>query len=428
MKKKAPLYLTNQSKKHHKNTKYSGMIWNAIGGMINAGQSAIILIFVSYKLGHYIAGMVTIAYAIANLLSSICKYGVRNFQVTDANEEFHFTDYFYNRCFTTFITLMILSLYIGCQFLVNDYSWSKGLILIEVTLLKLIDAFEDVYIGRFQQNGRLDIGARVMSLRLLFSTLIICALIVLGTNINIALLGGMFFSIIIDIFLLSGNSHIVDVRMGEFDINKIGKLMRICFPLCMGMTLSIYIGNVPKYMLDVYMNDEKTQAIFGYIMMPVFVIMLLSQFIYQPMIKDLGDLWNTGKKTAFKRNVIRQCFIIFALSCVVIITGLFLGLPILSLLYNVDLSSYQMEFFVLLLGGGGFALASYLNVPITIIRRQKFIAFGYLIASILSIILGKFLVGNIGMMGAAILYLMVNVFLAISYCIVLGVGVTMDGK
>mgnify|MGYP000796024253 CR=1 FL=1 len=52
----------------NKNIKRSSILWNAIGGAANACQSAIILIFVSHKLGIVTAGIVTIAYAVACLL------------------------------------------------------------------------------------------------------------------------------------------------------------------------------------------------------------------------------------------------------------------------------------------------------------------------------------------------------------------------
>lgn len=399
--------------------KYSSVFWNSIGGMLNAGQSAIILIFVSYKIGITIAGMLTIAYAIASLLLSVCKYGVRNFQVTDTKEEFCFGDYFYNRCFMTIFTCFLFCIYLMYQFLFMGCSGTKGIILIEVTILKLMDAFEDVYIGRFQQIGHLEIGAKIMTLRLFFSTMIICLLIVVDAGIYVALLGGIISSLAIDIILLAKSSYVSDIRPGQMHLNKVKGLLRVCFPLCIGMTLSIYIGNVPKYMLDIYISDERVQAVFGYIMMPVFVIMLLNQFIYQPMIKDLGDMWNAGEKEQFKKNVLKQCFIVGGLASVVIIAGLTLGLPLLSLLYNVDLSMFRAEFIVLLVGGAFFALASYLNVPITIIRKQKYIAYGYVFAAVLSVVLGRYLVLTMGMMGAALLYFSVNLFLAVVFVIIM---------
>lgn len=65
-------------------------IWNTASGIISAVQSAVILIFISRFLGVVEAGTFAIAYAIANLVGVFAKYGVRNFQVTDMEEQFTF--------------------------------------------------------------------------------------------------------------------------------------------------------------------------------------------------------------------------------------------------------------------------------------------------------------------------------------------------
>lgn len=400
------------------NSKRSSIVWNAIGGMFNAGQAAIILIFISYKLGLKTAGMVTISYAIANLFLTISNYGIRNFQVTDTKNKFTFSDYFYCRCSTTIIAFVLMIGYISYSYLLGLYSFEKGIILFEITLLKLNDAFEDVYIGRYQQMGRLDVGAKIMAVRLILSTALISILILANAGIHISLLSGCILSIMSDIFFIKNTFQIAEASISTLNTKKILHLLKVCLPLCIGITLAIFIGNIPKYMIDAYMNEE-IQAIFGYIMMPVFVITLLNQFIYQPMIKNLGDLWERKNIRAFKQCIMKQCLIICGSTAIIIAGGLLLGIPVLSLLYNIDLSDYRTEFATLLLGGGFYALAYYLNVPITTIRKQNYIAVGYVVAAVLSFIFGKYCVLSKGMMGAAILYLGINILLVIVYSAVL---------
>lgn len=405
------------------NQNRSGVIWNAIGGMFNAGQAAILLIFISHKMNLETAGIVTIAYAVANLFLSVCKYGVRNYQVTDVMEQFSFGNYLYCRFVTLTGAFILLILYLIYEYRFGGYSFEKAAIFFEVTVLKLIDAFEDVYIGRYQQVGRLDTGAKIMAIRLIISTGLICILILTGTGIHLSFFGGILLSVLFDVYVIKHTFLVTQTSLPRKQCGNAIDLLQCCLPLCIGITLSIYIGNVPKYMIDAYM-DEHIQAIFGYIMMPVFVITLLNQFIYQPMVKTLGDLWKDGKTQDFRKNVIRQCMIVTGLTVIVIIAGLLLGLPVLSILYNVDLSMYRAEFAILLLGGGFYALAYYLNVPITTIRMQNYIAYGYALATVLSVIFGRQVVLSMGMMGAAILYLGINAFLIIAYILVLAIGIS----
>lgn len=239
-----------------KNKNRSSVIWNAAGGMFNAGQAAILLAFIAHKMDLVTAGIVTIAYAVANLFLSVCKYGIRNYQVTDVRERFSFSDYLYSRYITLAGTFILLTFYLAYKYLFGGYSLEKAAIFFEVATLKLIDAFEDVYIGRYQQVGRFDTGAKIMALRLIVSTALICILISAGTGIHISFLGGIILSLFFDIQVIKKTFFVTQTTFTKKQRNKILDLLKRCLPLCIGITLSTYIGNVPKYMIDAYMTEE----------------------------------------------------------------------------------------------------------------------------------------------------------------------------
>ncbi len=400
---------------NEKNSKTSGAIWNTIAGSVNAGQSAIILVFISRRLGLEIAGMVTIAFAIAQIFLSISKYGIRNYQVTDVKEQTSFKEYLSTRIITLVVTVIAFTIYLIYS-LQTGTTALKAWIILEVVVLKLVDGFEDVFVGRFQQLGRLDIGAKIMGVRMIISTIVISVSVLLGADICLSLFLGIISSVFLDIYFLIITLPKACIDQKKVDFSKISQLLKVCLSLCIGTTLAIYIGNVPKYMINDYM-DEATQAIFGYIMLPVFVVTLLNQFIYQPMIKGLGDLWEQRDVKAFQMRILRQFLIVFGIVIIVLVVGLTIGLPILSFLYGTDLNGYKLEFTVLLFGGGFYALAYYLNIPITTIRLQNTLAVGYALAALFALLSGKWFVTQRGMMGAAILYLLINVLLVVIYLI-----------
>jgi O-antigen/teichoic acid export membrane protein len=188
------------------------------------------------------------------------------------------------------------------------------------------------------------------------------------------------------------------------------------------MTLYIYIGNIPKYLINTYFDDS-TQAIYGYLMLPVFTISLLSQFIYQPFVKKLGELWNQKRLILLKKNVLMQSAVILLLTVFVLALGLFIGLPMLSVLYNINLIGYSLEFSLLLFGGGLNALALYLNVPITTIREQKYLPLGAAMAILLAYLLCDSLVLTRGVRGVCEIYVIVNLALVIMYTLVFLAGI-----
>lgn len=396
-----------------KNHRIYGVFWNTLAGLVLAGQPSIVLIFVSHCLDTSAAGIVTIAFAVANLFYAATRYGVRTYQVTDIFEKYSFFEYLINRGMTLAASLLLLVLYLWYLSNSKGCSLEKAVIILEITLWKLFDAAEDVLIGRFQQAGRLDIGAKIMALRLLVSTSLICVLIWAGYPLWKAFLYGLILSFFIDIIGIYKKYFLIrpDQKKKSCSIRKAANLLKECGPLCFMSVLSIYIGNAPKYMIDQYM-DEQVQAVFGYLMMPAFVVVMLSNFMYVHSIKKIGIACQAGSRQILRQIVFRQCRTILLLTIVMLPAGVWVGLPILSVVYGMDLGKYSAEFAVLFIGGGFYALAVYLNVPMTAIRKQTWMAGFYFFAFCLAVFCGKFAVYGCGIMGAAGLYLLLNAALA----------------
>ncbi len=394
-----------------RNINRNAVKWNTLSGLINAGQSAVILVFISHFYDVRTAGTFTIAYAMANLFMTMGKYGVRNYQVTDIKNHFSFEEYHYQRILTVIGSFLILLAYLAFQYFSGGYSLDKTMIVLLVCLWKYVDAIEDVYYGMYQQQGRLDIGAKCYSLRLMASMLVMCVLLLLKVNFLITMIIVIIVSVILALVLIKAS-------VGRFEVNherymtSILAITRICFPLFIGNSLSMFLGNSPKYLVDWYL-DENIQAICGYLMMPSFVILILSQFIYQPIIRKLADIWQDGDKSQFIGIVSRQGLVIGALTVAIVIGGVVVGIPVLTILYNFDLSVYRAAFAIILAAGGIYAFVSFMMVPLTVIRFQNCIAYGFIIATAIVLLLGKSLLNQFGMLGAALIFLIQNIILAL---------------
>lgn len=389
------------------------VIWNSASSIINAGQSAIILIFVSHFLDVESAGIFTIAYAVANLIYAIAKFGVRNFQVTDVTEKYTFATYLRMRWITVALTLIGAIFYLGFTYVANGDKLLKISVIFLVVVWKLIDAVEDVYYGMYQQRGRLDIGAKYYTYRLFVSTVLYCVLIACGVSLLWSTAVVVFCSAIFAfIFIrMSIKNFEMSHSFGQ-RTETLKSLFRECLSLCIGTSLAIYIGNAPKYIIDQCM-DEATQGYFGILIMPAFIIMILNNFIYQPIIRKLGELWNDKEYNTFFKRVFGQYAVVVVLTIVVIVAGATIGLPVLSWMYGVDLMQFRMPFVLLLLGGGIYALVSFIMVPLTTMRFQNCISIGFAGVSVVTFFFGELLVKNSGITGASILYVCINAVLAL---------------
>ena len=149
-----------------KNVEKSAYAWNSVSGLMFAMQSAVMLIVITRTNGLEDAGIFSIAYAIGSLMSFIGEYGVRKYQVSDIKEKVSFTDYHSHRVFTCLIMLVVFVIYVGAGYVSGRYSSNKFWVIIFVCLLKLVEAYADVFYSRYQQMRRLDVAAKTNTFRI----------------------------------------------------------------------------------------------------------------------------------------------------------------------------------------------------------------------------------------------------------------------
>ena len=180
---------------------------------------------------------------------------------------------------------------------------------------------------------------------------------------------------------------------------NVGALMRVCFPVCAANFLQFYLINAPKYAIDAAM-EETVQAQYNFIAMPVFVIQLLGMFLYQPVLGRMSAAAANGDRRALLSDIRKIVLGILVIAAVCLAGAWVLGIPVLSLLYATDLSSFRSELMWILVGGIFLALSGFLCAVLTILRRQSAILVIYAAGAVLSLILTGQMVRSSGILGA----------------------------
>lgn len=409
-----------------KNIERDSFVWNMLGSMLMAFQSVIMLMILTRTLGLKEAGIFTIAYANANLFLTIGKYGLRYFQVSDVKGQFSFSEYRMSRILTTIAMIIISIIYVFYTALHNDYSLEKVQIIIWMCLFKAVDAVEDVYNGQCQRKARLDVAAKTMTLRMGVTILFFSIGLIVYQDLLTILIFSTILTIII-LFLFTSWSFESFRENSKINWKNVWELTKVGFPLFAGTFLSFYIGNAPKYAIDASLSDE-LQACYGFIAMPVFVIGLLNGFIFNPMLYRLSVLWNEKKIKQFVLKISIQSVVVVGITGICVLGAYFLGVPVLSWLYNTDLSPYKAELLILLLGGGFLGLSGLLNAVITIMRYQKSLMWGYLIIVLLALIFSDRIVAQYQMLGASVLYTLLMAGVCIIFMIMFIFAVLRERK
>ena len=402
-------------------------IWNMAGSMLMAFQSVIMLMILTRTLGLKDAGIFTIAYANANLFLTVGKYGMRYFQISDMKGQFSFVNYRMSRVVSSLAMMVTAVLYTAYAAMSNGYSAEKTQVIVWMCLFKVVDAVEDVYHGFYQNQNRLDVGSKCMTLRIGITIVVYGMGLIVLRNQLVSLMIATVLTTGLFVVFTKWTIGAFDVVKEKVDWKQVFALLKVCFPLFAGAFLSFYIGNAPKYAIDAMLTDE-LQACYGFIAMPVFVIGLLNNFIFNPMLYKLSMMWNDGRVGQFVRKILLQSLIVAGITLVCIIGAFLLGVPVLSWLYNTDLAPYKVELLLLLLGGGFLGLSGLLNAVITIIRYQKSLMWGYAVVALLALVCSNRIVGMYGMMGAAVLYTLLMAILCVIFVGLFAYGVMKQKK
>ena len=381
-------------------------LWNAVGGVLNAGQSVFLLIVITRVCGLEAAGIFSIAFATGNLFLYLGNYGVRNYQVSDLSEKYSFHDYLRHRLCTVLLMLAAAAVYTAWSAKTGNYSHYKTACVLAMCACKAVDCLEEVFEGRYQQKGRLDRSGKLVTFRLLVSIGGMIAVLLVTRDLLTAVWWGVFLAVAASALIIWRYRETAAFERTAFSFSGIAGLMRECFPVCAANFLSFYLINEPKYAIDAAM-DETAQACYNFIAMPVFVIQLLNMFLYQPMLIRMTASWENGRRKEFLGYFGRICGALALISAPILLAAWILGIPVLSWLYATDLSALRTELLLIMTGGIFLAFNGFYCAVFTIMRKQREIPLTYLAGAVLSLAATPAMVRENGIIGAVLSFVLV---------------------
>ena len=372
-------------------------IWNTIGSLISSVLNAIILAFCTRLNVIEIAGMFSISYATASILDSIGNFGLRIYQTTDTGRKNTFSEYLIARFFA--VTIMIL---IGIIFvIVTGYTEEKLYICLLLILFRAIENISETYQAEFQLNGRLELGGKTIVYRNIVGLIVFFILDYTTQNIILSLIGFLIANIII--FMLYDARIIKKFTKINFKVNKekVLQIIKECIPLAISTLISMYVINAVKYAIDAS-GDYTMQTYFNILYMPTFVINMLSIFIIKPFLKPFGEYWNEKKYKKFVKIILAIIGVLALATICAEIGAYIIGIPVLNLLYGVDLGEYKIHLLLLIFSGFLYACANVLFNALGTMRAQKLTTIAYALVAIFALLVPERLVKLYGMTGASL--------------------------
>ncbi len=381
-------------------------IWNILGSLANAGLSVIILMVVTRTLDNQKADIFSIAWAISQLMATIGCYQIRVLQATDVEEKFTFRQYFEFRI-VTIVAMMICS----CIYVyIKHYTVYKAIIIIIICGYRAVDSLADVFEGWFQQKERLDLAGRALFIRVIIA-IVGGGICLVGMHDLLALSLMLVFIYVVGLLLYDiryYNKLKVSEKQKENQNNKwLQGLLVAGTPLFVNAYLLMDIMNTPKIVIDAaIMNgglQNGSQTIFNILFMPASVL-TLAYIVFRPLLTKMAIEWTMGRIKNFLKIIGSIMCCLLGMSILIIGGSALLGIPVLSVLYAIDLTMYKRELLMIILGGCFCTFSYVLDNALVVIRKQYLLVCAYVVSWVYVKIFAHTFVDKWGIMGAAIVY------------------------
>lgn len=395
------------------NTTKSTYLWNTVSTVLNSFQTIFLLLVITRFGTDVDSSTFVMAYAVGNLVLNLGKYGMRQFQATDIQEKYSWQQYRNSRFFSCFLLIIASIIYVCWGAAQNNYSVDKSTVIILICVYKGIEAAEDVLHGRMQQVGRLDVAAKILTIRFAVFILGYALVFVVSRNLVLTTVINVAVTFVLSL-VLNGSVYKQYTQHSAGAHNFSWRLLLECLPLCLGTVMFMYLSNAPKYIVDGIVA-EKEQTCFNIVFMPAFVVAMFSNFIFNPKVKKIGELWVSGKINDLRKTTLKLTSIPVAVGIVTVLGGAWIGIPVLSTIYGVDLTNYRLELILFLIASGFIAVINLYVIVLTAMRQQKHVLIGYAFGSVMMLALGRSILASEGLAGLCWMYVLVSIVVAL-YC------------
>lgn len=382
------------------NTK-KNVIWNMIGTTANAFNSLFFMIIVTRINGLKDSGIFTLAFSLACLFCFIGNYEGRVFQVTDVKADFSNKEYIVHRISSCILMMTIVVLY--C--LVMKYDFYKMSVTLALCFMKCCEVFSDVFYGILQKNDNLQQVGKSLFIKSIASIVIFIVLDLITKNLLLSCVGlDLIWLVILFVYdIPQTKQHINSTE--AIRVSNIVKLYKDGFFSFSILFLGVYLVNAQKYALDGVVV-ESLQAIFGIVLMPATIISLACQYLLQPILNTIANLYAFGKKKEFNVLIFKSSLLVLAFGFACVIGAYLLGIPVLNILYGVDISDYKLCLILIIVGAVFYSLSTLISAALTTIRHTFVQFIVYSITSLFALFVSRWFIVQLSLIGASLAYLL----------------------
>ncbi len=344
----------------------------------------------------------------AQLLYYIGLFGASDYQITDYRRVFGFRVYGRLKLYSSVAMVAVCPLLLPWT-----GSTAEAAVVGLLTLYYMVCSVGELYQNVFFQNRRLDLYGKALFYRSLLATLAFIVTMALTRQLVLSLVACLVGTVLgvwwwafrpaRRDFLTHEPGTGDDAPPDDRSDAQVRRLARQCLPLFLIAFVSYAIQVLPRFVIPLVMDDKDAVGVFGLLTQPAFVIILVNQFIFRPVLDRYNHLITSGDAPAFWRLKRQHLAAIVALTAALMVFVYFLGVPIMHIAAgDDDLHPYRAEMTLLVAYGGALVMCGLNYWMTTLLRKQKEALYVHLAVAGLSLVVTPLAVHYAGLMGASL--------------------------
>ena len=361
-------------------------------------------------------GLFTLALAIGQQYQTVGLYEVRTFHVTDVRRRFDFGTYLSTRLLTCLVMVGLIAYHSWTASTKEPYP--AFTVIAAMALLRIFDAFEDVYYSEFQRSGRLDIAGKACFARIFTTTFLWSGLYWFTQDLLTSTLITFAVTCVVLIVAYGLPARGVFPLLPSLNVRGVAGILWECLPLFVAAFLNQYLANAPRFAIHAALGDEEL-GVFAIIYMPAVAINMLSLFVFRPLLTRMALRWTEGKRGEFFSIVRRGLLTTAGAFAIVAAVTYMIGPPLLAIVFGTDVSGYVGELMVLVLAGALNAASVILYYALATMRRLRAVLAVFVAAGATAYLLAPALTRSLAMMGASLAYAATMGLLALLFALVM---------
>lgn len=396
-------------------------LWNAAASLMSSLAVVIMGVAIvrsgatdSFARAQY--GLFTLALAIGQQYQTVGLYEVRTFHVTDVRRRFDFGTYLSTRLLTCLVMVGLIAYHSWTASTKEPYP--AFTVIAAMALLRIFDAFEDVYYSEFQRSGRLDIAGKACFARIFTTTFLWSGLYWFTQDLLTSTLITFAVTCVVLIVAYGLPARGVFPLLPSLNVRGVAGILWECLPLFVAAFLNQYLANAPRFAIHAALGDEEL-GVFAIIYMPAVAINMLSLFVFRPLLTRMALRWTEGKRGEFFSIVRRGLLTTAGAFAIVAAVTYMIGPPLLTLVFGTDVSGYVGELMVLVLAGALNAASVILYYALATMRRLRAVLAVFVAAGATAYLLAPALTRSLAMMGASLAYAATMGLLALLFALVM---------